>query len=191
MENQVNSPEINQVTGEVVGDSSSIEEKVGFRSMWFNPFGIETQDLSNPMVETFEEIPPYAVDPKNGKFLNDSSVPKIVSKGKINIQERIQSFAKETDLYYILEKFAYSGDNAIINARECAYADLSQLPNDLNGFAQYTKRQYDKLKGMNEELAKMIASEDFTAEQIEAKAKEIFNSRVADIDKKDGKGEDK
>ena len=123
MSNKVNSPEIDEATGEVIGDAScdsqEVDEFKGFRSMWSNPYGSKMQDLSNEFEEVFEEVPPYAVDPATGKFLNDSSVPKIISKGKINVQERIQSFEKEVDLYSILEKFAYSGDQALLNARQC------------------------------------------------------------------------
>ena len=178
MSNKNDSPEINEATGEVIGDASCDNKKVVFRSMWFNPYGTEKQDLSNQFEEVFEEVPPYAVDPVTGKFLNDSSVPKIISKGKINVQERIQSFEKEVDLYSILEKFAYSGDTSLLNARQCGYADLSDLPNDLNGFAQFTKLQFDKLRGMNPDLAKMIVDETVSAEDIESKANDILKERV-------------
>lgn len=178
MQNKVDSPEINEATGEVIGDASCNSKKVEFRSMWSNPFDSITQDLSNEFEEVYQEIPAYAVDPKTGEFLNNSSVPKIISIGKVNVQERIQSFEKETDLYSILEKFAYSGDISLLNARECGYADISELPNDLNGFAQYTRANFNKLKDMNPELANMILDETKSPEDIEAKAKEIFKERV-------------
>lgn len=178
MSNKNVSPEINEATGEIIGDASCDSEKVVFRSMWSNPYGFETQDLSNEFEEVFEEVPAYAVDPCTGKFLNNSSVPKIISKGKINVQERIQSFEKEVDLYSILEKFAYSGDTALLNARKCDYADLSELPNDLNGFALFTKSQFDKLKSMNPDLAKLVVDENVSAEDIESKANDILKERV-------------
>ena len=166
------SNKVNAATGEILEDTPK------FRCMWCNPFGIETQDCSDPYQEVFEEIPAYAVDPKTGEFLNKGSNPILISKGKINVQERIQSFAKETDLYSILEKFAYGGDPVLINARDCSYADLSDLPNDLNGFSQYCKNNFKLLNNMNPELAKMVVDDNFTAEDIEAKAKEILNSRI-------------
>ena len=108
-DNSCDSEEINDLTGEVI-------EKPKFRSMWFNPFGCATVDCSSHFEESFVELPPYAVDPKTGEFLNNSSVPKLISKGKIDVWERIQSFKKEVDLYSILEKFAYSGDSAWFTA---------------------------------------------------------------------------
>ena len=161
-----------------------------FRSMWFNPFESIQQDLSNEFEETYEEIQPFAIDANTGKFLNDSSVPKIVKTGKINVHEKIQSFAKEVDLYSILEKFAYSGDNAIINARECQYGDISDMPTDLNGFAQLVNVQFDKLNSINPELAKMVIDENVSASDIEAKASEIMKARIdaaKNIDKEENK----
>lgn len=172
-----NAVEYREDTGEVIEDNPS-SKKLEFASMWYNPNKIQFQDLSDPYVEVFEELPPYAVDVKTGKFLNDSSQPKLVSKGKINIQEKIQSFAHETDLYTILENFAYSNDPALLNARQCSYGDLSDLPNDLNGFSQYVRNNLDKLKDMNPELLKMVVDESYSSEDIEKKANDILRERI-------------
>ena len=162
---------IDDVTGEVVSTSK-------FRSMWCNPFGIETQDLSRETEDVFTEIAPYSVDPKTGKFLNDSSIPKLVKTDTINVHEKIQSFAKEVDLYSILEKFAYSGDTALLNARECQYGDISDLPDNLNDYALLVNAHLDNLVKLNPELAKMVIDEKYSPEDIQAKAKEIYNQRL-------------
>lgn len=187
MPNEKTSVEVKEDTGEVIEDSSYTPGKgqVMFRSMWCNPYGISAQDLSREIEDVYTEITPYAVDPDTGKFLNDSSVPKIIKTGTVNVQERIQSFAKEVDLYSILEKFAYSDDPALVNARPCAYGDLSELPNDLNGFSMFVNAQFNKLNEMNPELAKLVVDENVTSEQIQSKAKEILDARIASMNKKD------
>lgn len=169
---------VNSNTGEVI-------EIPQFGSMWYNPYGIKGQDLSNEFEEVFEEIPAYAIDPNTGEFLNNSSVPKVVSRGRINVHDKIQSFASDVDIYKILEKFAYSNDMAIINARECQYGDISDFPEDLNGFAQLVNKQFDKLNSINPELAKMVIDDNVDSSAIEAKANEILQSRLNDIKKKD------
>lgn len=181
MSNEKASIEVKEDTGEIIEDNSytSGQGRVAFRTMWFNPYGITAQDLSREIEDVYTEITPYAVDPETGKFLNDSSVPKILKTGTINVQERIQSFANEVDLYSILEKFAYSDDPALVNARPCAYGDLSELPNDLNGFSMFVNAQFNKLNDMNPELAKMVVDENVSADQIQAKAKEILDARIA------------
>ena len=162
---------INETTGELI-------EKPKFRSMWCNPYGIITQDLSNEFEDVYEELEPFAIDPKTGNFLNNSSVPKIVKTGKVNVHEKIQSFREDVDLYRILERFAYSEDNALLNARQCAYGDISNLPDDLNGFAQLVNMQLDKLTEMNPELAKLVIDDKATSEDIEKKANDILKQRI-------------
>lgn len=173
---------IDDATGEVC-----LKQK--FRSVWSNPFGMIKQDLSNEFEDTFQEIEPYAIDPKTGKFLNDSSVPKIVSTGKVNVKEKIQSFAKEVDLYSILEKFAYSGDSALLNARPCDYGDISDMPDNLNDFALRVNAQLDKLTSLNPDLAKMVIDDKYTAQDIENKANEIAKARIDATNVEKGEGD--
>lgn len=159
------------------------DNKPKFRTMWSNPLGIIESDCSDPFAEIFEEVPPFTIDPKTGKFINDSSQPKIISKGKVNVQEKIQSFAKDVDLYNILEKFAYSDDESLLHARACEYGDISELPNDLNGYAQFVNAHFNKLNELNPELAHMILDENVKPEDIEAKAQSIYQTRIEDFDK--------
>jgi len=196
MSNEKTSIEVKEDTGEVIENNTCDNERPrkeeikGFNSMWYNFNGVEPgDDLSNEIEDIYEEVPPYAIDTKTGKFLNETSVPKIVKIGSVNVQDRIQSFAKEVDLYSILEKFAYSDDPALINARPCAYGDISELPNDLNGFAQYCKVNFDKLHSMNPELANMVFDENISCEAIEAKAKEILQNRVNEFKNEKGDNE--
>ena len=158
-------------------DTGEVLETPKFRSMWFNPYGIETQDLSNELEDTFEEISAFAVDASTGDLLNKSSIPVLKQTGKVNVWEKIQSFAKEVDLYNILEKFAYSGDKALIEARECQYGDISDMPDNLNDYCLLVNKQFNKIKSLDPELADMVLDENVKAEDIEAKANEILKSR--------------
>ena len=163
---------------QVINEIGEVLETPNFRSIWVNPYGIEGQDLSNEFEEVFTEIEAFAVDPFNGDLLNNKSVPVVKKTGKVNVHEKIQSFANEVDLYHILEKFAYSGDNAIINVKEAGFGDISHIPDNLNDLSLMVNKQFDKIKTINPELADMIVNEKFTAEDIEAKAKEILKSRI-------------
>lgn len=166
------------MSNKIIDASGEVIDEIIFRSMWSNPFGIEGQDLSNELEDVYQEIQPFAVDPKTGEFLNNSSIPKVVKTGQINVQEKIQSFATDVELYHILEKFAYSEDSAIINQKPCAYGDISEMPDNLNDYAQFVNKHIDKLTSLNPELAKMVLDESATPEQIEAKAKEIYQARI-------------
>lgn len=170
---------------EIIAATGEVVLKPKFRSAWNNPYGIKEQDLSNEFEDVYTEIAPYAVDPKTGKFLNDSSIPKVVKTGRINIQERIQSFAEDVDIYRILEKFAYSDDMSLINKHVANYGDISDMPDNLNDIALKTNAFIDKLTELNPELAKMVIDDNYTAEQIEAKAIEILNSRIKENDVKE------
>lgn len=183
MSNEKVSIQIEENTGEVVEDYSynpGRQERVIFRNMWSNPYGIKQFDLSNKLEEVFEEVEPFAVDPDTGKLLNPSSQPILISKGFIDVQERIQSFAKDTDIYAILERFAVSGDTALINARDAGFGDVSEIPTNLNDIAQFVSTRFKALDNMHPELARMIL-ENASAEEIEKKATEIYNARLAEF----------
>ena len=162
---------LNDVTGEILAAPK-------FRSMWSNPYGFEGLDYSNELEDVYEEIAPYALDAKTGGLLNNSSIPKVVKTGQVNVKEKINSFAKEVDLYSILEKFAYSNDPALLNARACSYGDISNFPDNLNDYAQYVNKHVDNLKSLNPELGKMVIDDSYSAEDIEKRANEIFNERI-------------
>ena len=183
MSNEKDTIQVKEDTGEVIEDNSYYPGRQGrviFRNMWSNPFGIKQFDLSNTKEEVFEEFEPFAIDVETGKLLNPSSQPMIVSKGFIDVQERIQSFAKDTDIYAILEKFAVSGDTSLIQAKEAGYGDISEIPSNLNDVAQFLNSRFKALDGMNPELAKMIIDPNAKAEDIEAKANEIYSARLAE-----------
>lgn len=164
-------------TGEVK-DVKAFHKPI-FRSMWCNPYNPIFQDLSNEFEETYEEIPPYTKD-EEGNWLNDTSVPKLVSAGKINIQERIQSFLDDVDIYKILERFAYTGDLALFNQTP-SYdndIDISSIPDNINDFNEYYNKFRADLSSLNPDLARLILDDNVLSSDIEEKAKNIYYERV-------------
>ena len=177
---QLKIDDYDQETGEI----KSGLNKPKFRSMWCNPYKVEPQDLSNEFEETFIEIAPFTRDEK-GNWLNDTSVPKLVPNGKINVQERIQSFADDVDIYKILERFAYSGDMSLFNQRPGLDndIDISNLPDNLNDFNDVFNDMKDSLGSLHPDLAKMVLDDKTSFADIEAKAKSIYADRLTQYKK--------
>ena len=169
---------------ENTGEIKAGINKSKFRSMWFNPYKSDPQDLSNEFEDTFIEIAPFTRDEK-GNWLNDSSVPKLVPNGKINIQERIQSFKDDVDIYKILERFAYTGDMALFNQRPSMDndIDISNLPDNLNDFNDVFNNMKDTLGSLHPDLAKMVLDDKTSFADIEAKAQSIYNDRLTQYNK--------
>lgn len=87
------------------------------------------QDCSNKYIRQFVEIPPYAKDDK-GKFINESSKTILKEIEPFDMDEYIQSFKEDTDIYAILKKFNMSGDISLLNQKQGFYDDISELPDN-------------------------------------------------------------
>lgn len=149
-----------------------------FRGQWSNPFPPEGLDCSNEYVDTYLEIPPFTKNEK-GEILNDTDLPKFVKNGKINIQERIQSYAQDCDIYTILERFANSGDTSLINARNAQYGDITNLPDNLNDMDNYISNQFEQFSDLDSTLKDAILSEAST----DSVAKDYVEKVKADNEK--------
>lgn len=60
------------------------------------------QQCDNPLVKQYKEIPPYAVNPDTGEFLNSSKYPILVPIDDMNIQDYIDSF-DDCDIYSMIK----------------------------------------------------------------------------------------
>ena len=127
--------------------------------MWSNPFGVKGENYSYEFQDLIEEIPPFTKD-ESGKWLNDTSISKFVKRGNINVQEHIQSFADDVDIYKILEKFAATGDESIINRNVGFYADISNIPTNFNEFQDYLLKTSDTLNLFSDDMKKAILNGD-------------------------------
>lgn len=125
----------------------------------FNNFTEKTSlDYSNQYEQTYVELEPYARNDK-GEFLNDSPFPKLVPGDKINVQERIDSYFEEVDLYHILAKVASTGDLSYLDKKAGFYGDISNIPNNYNDINSYFKNIGDEFKKLPSEIKDLINSE--------------------------------
>ena len=137
------------------------------------------QDCSDPMQPRFKELPPYAVDITTGKILNKSSKPVIVEDEPFNVDEYIQSFKDECDIYTILEKFALTGctDTSLINKSVMSFGDISELPDNFNDMNEYFENANEFVKAFNEDTAKQILDDSVSIESIQ---KDLSDKIAAD-----------
>lgn len=136
-----------------------------FRTAWNNPFKPVGIDCSNTKEKLYEEILPYTKD-ENGKLINDSPYSIFVEKGYVDIQEKIQSYAKECDIYSILEKFANSGDESFIQKSVGYYGDISSVPTNLNDFNDLVNNGIDNIMAMPEEIGKAILNDSLSTDEV-------------------------
>lgn len=142
------------------------------------------QDYSNPMEDVFEEVPPFAYDEETGEFLNKSSFPKLVKTGQVNVQERIQSFFEDVDIYSILAKFAMTGDESLLKRQVGFYGDVSTVPDNIHDFDVYVTSNLAALKKVSPELASVVLNENSSEADIRAAVDKYASSFVKE-DKKD------
>lgn len=139
-----------------------------FNSM-YGP-GVEKtgQDLSRTKEDVFTEVPPFAYDEETGEFLNKSSFPLLVKTGQVDVQERIQSYLDDVDIYKILERMAISGDTSLVNRQVGFYSDISNVPNNIHDFDNYVAANAHALEKVDPALAKVILNVDSTEADIKA-----------------------
>lgn len=161
---------VNTATGEII--------KSPFRTMYS---GIEktAEDCSDPYQKTYKELPPYAVDPETKKILNKKSVPILVEDEPFNIDEYIQSFKDDCDIYTILEKFALSGctDQSLINKGVMSFGDISELPDNFNDLNEYFTEANKKLSSFSKDVATQILDDTVSVDDIQ---KELSDKIVAE-----------
>ena len=147
-----------------------------FNSM-YGPGVVKTGlDYSRTKEDIFTEIQPYAVDIQSGQFLNKSPFPILKKTGCIDVNEKIQSYASECDIYKILEKFALTGDSTFINQRVGNFGDFCNLPDNINDFNNLMNKYFDTLKAQDKDVAKMILNDKVTTEEII----KLIDSRIAE-----------
>ena len=90
---------------------------------------IAQEDLSNEYEDVYTIIKPYTKgNGKGSEWLNDTKYPKKVKTGRINIQEKINSYRDETNYHILIDKYN-KGELIGIDASAGTYADVSGLSN--------------------------------------------------------------
>lgn len=141
-------------------------EKCRFNSMYGAGVPKTAQDLSNELEEVFIELPPFAID-EEGNFLNKTASPILKSNGFVNVQEKIQSFKDDVDIYKILEKVALTGDSSFLNKKIGTFADICDLPDNVNDMNDYIKKTTNT-EGISEDILKAAVADSISTEQMQA-----------------------
>lgn len=99
--------------------------------------------IYNTKEDVFVEIPPLAKNEK-GEIINLSLKPILQKAGTRDIKAQINSYYKDVDLYYLLQKVAKSGDFSLLNQRQAEYMDLSDLPEDYHSLVDRFKTREER-----------------------------------------------
>lgn len=152
-----------------------------FNSM-YGPGVVKTgQDLSNTKEAVYTEVAPFAYDNETGEFLNKSSFPKLVKTGEVDVQEQIQSFKDDVDIYKILERVAMSGDtietSSLVNVRKgLSDIDITNIPNNIHDFENFVGSSIANLKKVSPELAAAVLNEGSSEADIKTAIDNYINS---------------
>lgn len=118
----------------------------------------EGQLIENKPYPIYKRIEPFTVDVETGEVLNPTKFYKLVKVGEKDLQEEIQSFKDDCDLYKILEKVAMStnvitGNENELNSKKGFYGDLSDVPSGINDLNQYFKDSENMLGQFDKDTA--------------------------------------
>jgi len=169
---------VNNETGEV--------SKVIFKGMW-NHTKKTGLDYSRKLEKRFVEVPPYATDIETGKILNKTSEPILMEDEPFDVDEYIQSFKDECDIYTILEKFALTGctDSTLINKKVMSFGDISELPDNFNDLNKYFDEANSKIKEFKNDIAKDIIDDSKkTSDIVDSMIKADEAAKAAEAAKK-------
>lgn len=148
------------------------------------------QDLSNEFEDVYEEIPPYSVDLQTGELLNKTPNPIIRKVGKRNVQEQIQSFADDVNLYKILERVAVSGDTSLLNRKVAYFGDYVNLPDNLNDFNDFCKKVFDDNKNVSKDLLDAAINSSLGSAELESIIKKHVEQAVIAAQANNTKGDE-
>ena len=124
-----------------------------FNTMW------EVFNINKPL--DVPKLPKYLYDnvtyrpgakDENGKLINDTRFDFVIKGSKTPVQEYIQSFEDDTDVYKILERCARSGDYSILTG-ERPYGDCSIYSSD----RAVNDELLSKLDNFNSQAPKEVA----------------------------------
>lgn len=163
------------------------ENKVKFYSLSNLP-KIKKVEVGSKIVKEFGA----KIDPKTKKV-----VVGVVRS--FDIVEQIQSYRKETDIYYLLQKYQ-NGDINALNQKDVFYEDVSEMPSSLiqmtneiqrleGQFSLLPKEFKDKynLKNVSDYLNALISGKFFEKENLKEKDikennKDVVNNEVKEND---------
>lgn len=188
---------VNNETGEVLEETVSEEVKEETKKKtkktlpefkkcldfngFYSPKAIKPLDLSNKKQEQFEEIPPFTKD-ADGKWLNDTSQPKLISKGYFDVDEYINSFKDDVDIYKLLEKIALTGDESLLYQKEGWYGDSTVFPDNIHdAISSFDDHVAVMEKYFTKDEISAIVKGEASVEDIVAQVNERINGNKKDV----------
>lgn len=137
-----------------------------FYSCFSNPMPSCPVDCSNKYEMAYLEIAPYTVNPNTGEVLNKNPFPIIVEVGNVNVYEKIQSYAKECDLYSLLNRVV-GHEELLPRVDHGEYLDISQVPTSKIEMVDYLKKSMSKFNALDPDLQNLITSSSTDTELID------------------------
>ena len=92
---------------------------------------------------------------KYKRSVDDHGNYYLVETGKEDLYEYIQSFSQDTDINYIMRRFAM-GDQTVLQQRQGVYMDASNMPRDLAESMALMQRARDVFDGLPKEFRDQI-----------------------------------
>lgn len=134
------------------------------------------QDLSNSLIDIYSELPPFAIDLDTGKLLNPERDPKKVLAGKRDLQEEIESYRDDCDIYKILAKVAASGDTSFLNRKVGTFADLAHLPDNMNDLHFYVSNLPNNV---DNDVLKIALGDAMTSPEVVKAIGDYVNKKIS------------
>ena len=135
-------------------------------------------DYSNPMQDIYIEIPPYAVDTETGDLLNKTALPIRKKIGQRNVDEIIQSYAFDCDIYKILEKVAISGDSSLLNRKIGSFADYLNLPDNLNDLNEFCDSIVSQNSNVDRSILQAAINEALNGDELKKVISDYVSQQV-------------
>lgn len=136
-------------------------------------------DCSNEYEDIYEEVPPFAIDAETGEILNKTSLPIFMKTGKVNVQEKIQSYAADCDIYKILERFAAAGcDPAMVNRRIGSFGDFIDIPDNVNDFDAYITQKIKETNSLDPALQQAVTNDKVSQEDLDALVQKYVQAEI-------------
>lgn len=146
-------------------------EEIKLRTLRNNPSPKKSIDCYNQFRQTYAELPPLATSLETGEILNDTADIKIVPSEEVDIQNYVNSFYDSSCLQVQLGRLRAGDRSAAVPSGSGVYADISGVPDDLEGVFAYSARiKAEALAKAESERQSKAAAEKAKADS-EAKAK--------------------
>uniref|UniRef100_A0AAU8AZB1 Internal scaffolding protein n=1 Tax=Dulem virus 197 TaxID=3145674 RepID=A0AAU8AZB1_9VIRU len=136
-----------------------MSDLVNFRTIFNGGSSRHRQDLTRQTEDVLMEVAPYAIDTDTGEFINKSPNSKLIKNGTINIQDKIQSYRDECDLYTVLNKVAKTGDVSLLHQRVGTFADIGDLPDNFHSMTEYLAAAEKKMAGLSQEEKEAVLAD--------------------------------